>query len=432
MERNSPAVFADIKSPDSGSSSPRKEKDLVRDQMSSSTLQMTAPGPIRDNLISTYHVYHKHERLHYILTPKPVKPWDRLWPKRKKKREEKPKEKRPSDSNDYDKELSSEEAKALEPISFFIRKPIISFKSDPPRVLMRGRSKNSQPIALIHSGNFWRSLKLQFGDGLAEGVIDPRGVVSRCHHVKKKLRKEADLKGYKVRTWRLWGESGKAYHRAINERRKQGFPDEEAICDPEPSVIVDSKRPIIDEVVMLDWVSPISTDPRRYHFRFRGMDFYWKGTGTVKESRFCGMWFRYNHLKLVIKVPLSSADPELLRRSKTNLSRRRSNAESEYGEICLAKYTSLVGKRRGGRFEIYDDAVQHIHDQYLVFGDSTKGIEKDQEKDLEKKPVDIRQSRLYSVLAATGVTMVMIEWQKRETIRKIIEILAGAGEGGGG
>ncbi|KAJ5371727.1 hypothetical protein N7517_003733, partial [Penicillium concentricum] len=75
---------------------------------------------------------------------------------------------------------------------------------------------------MCHCGGFWRNWTIQSGDNLQD-VIDPRGVVEwecRSNPNNTTLNDDRALKGYKVRTWRVWGESGKEYHRQVNARGK--------------------------------------------------------------------------------------------------------------------------------------------------------------------------------------------------------------------
>src|SRR5690242_2114523 len=114
--------------------------------------------------------------------------------------------------------------------SYFLHTPYLSFHL-PPSVLYigDGRYAPSKPAALIHTGCFWRSYKIQLGPSLSlPGVIDPRGVVSWRHNGGSKSVLQDDdknrdgtlLKGYKVRGWRLWGETGKKYVHGIRDKRK--------------------------------------------------------------------------------------------------------------------------------------------------------------------------------------------------------------------
>lgn len=64
---------------------------------------------------------------------------------------------------------------------------------------------------------------MQFGELLADArVVDPRGAVSLPYNSGKPRVGEKAIKGYKVRKWRLWGETGKRYlHIPMPEGKKR-------------------------------------------------------------------------------------------------------------------------------------------------------------------------------------------------------------------
>jgi hypothetical protein len=303
--------------------------------------------------------------------------------------------------------------------NFFLHKPNLAFHK-PPYVLYAWPSEHSVcPTVLIHSSCFWRSYKIQLGPSIAEpGVLDPRGVVSWKHNGGDKQTLKCDeklLKGYKVRSWRLWGDSGKSYIRSINTLRKQ--PNGNANGNADPDIIppnpsnLDFTPARANEVVHLTWTSPFSRHTRRYHFSFRGTDFYWKGTGTVHESRRCGMFLRFNHLKLVVKVP-----------------------EEEGHEVCLGKYTSSVARKKSGVLELFDGAMVRFDEEYAL-GLLDRGSEDAETEDGlvenngENKRARLKKSMWYQVSVATAICMVASEKEKRHTL---IDLLMHAAEGGGG
>lgn len=105
--------------------------------------------------------------------------------------------------------------------SYFVHHPTLLFHNT-PRTLRRGNRKNGAPICLIKCGAVWRNWTIQFGGNLKD-VIDPRGVVKwecRSNPNNTTLNDDHALKGCKVHTWRGWGESGETYHRQVNARRK--------------------------------------------------------------------------------------------------------------------------------------------------------------------------------------------------------------------
>ena len=187
--------------------------------------------------------------------------------------------------------------------AFFLHRPYLAFHV-PPRVLYIGNSKHTaQPAILIHEGCFWTEYKLQLLPSIT-GILDPRGVAPWRHNGgDKKALKHDDhkLKGYKVRPWRLWGEAGKDYVRSVKNIRKTGEGQ-----DPDVITTTNGKSEepaTADEVVYLRWKNPLSRHTRCYQFQYAGIEFFWKGTGFVKESRTCGVLLRFNHLKLVTRLP---------------------------------------------------------------------------------------------------------------------------------
>jgi hypothetical protein len=348
---------------------------------------------------TTYHIYNIKDRYTTISTSADA-PKNRFFgPITKKARE--------ISTNDNDTEPT-----------FFLHKPHLAFHK-PPHVLYAGASKHSAlPTALIHSTCFWRSYKLQLGPSLASlGVLDPRGVVPWKHNggdAKTLKRDNTLLKGYKVRSWRLWGESGKSYTRSINTLRKysSGTGNGEGDGNGDPDIVPPTHSPVhVNEVVNLSWTSPFSRHTRRYHFLFRGMDFYWKGTGTVNESKQCGVFLRFNHLKLVVKAP------------------------EEHGhEVCLGKYTSSVAKKKRGVLELFDGAMIRFSEEYalgLLEGRSDDGKSEDGvvEDGVEDRIVRLKKSTWYQIIVATAICMIASEKEKRHTL---IDILMHAAEGGGG
>ncbi|KAI4611842.1 uncharacterized protein J4E87_010444 [Alternaria ethzedia] len=168
--------------------------------------------------------------------------------------------------------------------AFFLHRPYLAFHV-PPHVLYTGSSKDTgQPAILIHEGCFWKEYKLQLLPSTPD-TLDPRGVVPWRHNGGDKKALKGDhhkLKGYKVRTWRLWGETGKEYVHSVKAIRKTGEGQD-------PDVITTTNGKLeepatADEVVYLRWKNPLSRQTRCYYFHYAGIDFFWKGTGTVRES----------------------------------------------------------------------------------------------------------------------------------------------------
>ncbi|KAI4710734.1 hypothetical protein J4E89_004324 [Alternaria sp. Ai002NY15] len=204
--------------------------------------------------------------------------------------------------------------------AFFLHRPYLAFHV-PPRVLYTGSSKHTaQPAVLIHEGCFWKEYKLQLLP-LIPGILDPRGVVPWRHNGGDKNALKHDhhkLKGYKVRTWRLWGETGKDYVRSVKTIRKTGEGRDADVITMTDGKSEEPAR--ADEMVYLRWKNALSRHTRCYHFQYAGIEFFWKGTGSVKEYRTCGVLLRFNHLKLVARLPVAEEKKE--RRDETATQRK--------------------------------------------------------------------------------------------------------------
>jgi len=324
---------------------------------------------------------------------------------------------------------------------YFVHQPRLTFHH-PPRTLRRGGNKTASPICLIHSSAFWRTWKLEFGEGLAnEGIIDGRGVVARPGAKESNGRAP---KGYPIRNWRLAGETGKAFHKQQKALR-ESVADDRKIAEtngmgklkdgtlPPQSMREKYEEPIIDEVVHLKWSFP---QPRRFHFAYQGHDFYWKGTVAAKTHKFLGLWLALNHLKLVVAVTGSTAG------TKT--------------EICLARFTSVVSKRKYGRLIIFDTTMEnflaeHIFKQEVIvplssvrMGDSTPappslsstvvddtahiGGDDVVARDAE---VEKMRTRFRDLVMATAICMIIGEFQWRRVIQEILMAIAQDAGGGG-
>jgi hypothetical protein len=360
---------------------------------------------------STYNIYFRKEnKEHFIITPLASPGRDRVTKCRRK-----------LDEFDVFRDAMP---KAAEENTFFVHQPALAFHH-PPRTLRHGPYKFSPVICLINNSWFWRKWILQFGSQLSEpGVVDPRGVVSAQYGADKRDGKGLQAKGYQVRSWRMWGESGKAYHKRFNEERKAGKLDpisQRKALD----------KPLIEDVVYFSWHSPFTHKPRHYRFNYAGLEFYWKGTGTVKESRTCGWWLRFNHVKLCVRVPITvTATPSSdadgpIRRTTTwgSILTRFGTKSAGFREVCPAKFTSSMGCKKAGVLQIYDDAIHRL----LL--DGVVHLDDKEKRELEDSGVAaVKKLRLYEIILATAMCMVIGEWQKRETL---LAIIAAAGEGGG-
>lgn len=380
--------------------------------------------PLQHNaVLSTYHIYRKGEQ-NACISPTINESKERWWGPTAKEQKASRKLKKLEAARRKEAKESGHTAQELAPATeteindeFFVHTPYLSFH-DPPRVLYIGNSRYTEPAVLIHSRFMWRTYKLQIGPSLATpGLFDPRGVVCWRHNGgdKQALKKDdRKLKGYKVRSWRLWGETGKEYLHDIKAKRKEGK-------GPDPDIVEDelaaNKTAIrAEEVVYLKWTSPFSRNTRRYHFKYANVDFYWKGTGTVKETRKCGFFCHFNHLKLVAQLPTSKEDT------------------GPPPEVCLAKYTSSIAQSKFGTLEIFDGAVWCLafeHIPLLLAQGHVLDHEGTASENAVAEVASIKQTSLYQVIVATAMCMLYSESQKREAIRKVIESAVTEGGGGG-
>lgn len=362
---------------------------------------------------STFHIYSEKED-HKCVSPTPDITKERRSGPTLKELKAKRKEKK-------DRKLAELPAVDSEDHEFFLHKPYLAFHM-PPRVLYTGNNKhNAKPAVLIHEACLWRKYKLQLGPSITKpGVLDPRGVVAWKQNGGDKSALKADdrkLKGYKVRTWRLWGETGKDYVHSVKKIRQAGK-------GPDPD-IVDEKgfKPSwpekADEVVYLHWANPFSRHTRRYHFRYVGLDFYWKGTGTVKESRACGMFLRFNHLKLVVKSPVT-----------------KGGKEKDQPEVCLGKFISSVAKAKNGTLELHDNAILRVVEEHAPSMLAQLASQGQNGEGLDPSKVDeglkistMKRSTLYQLIVATAICMINSEKEKRH---RLVELLLSAGDGAGG
>ncbi|KAJ5273729.1 hypothetical protein N7478_008854 [Penicillium angulare] len=261
------------------------------------------------NRVSEYHVYHEGMD-HVVITPflDPTKEWGYNEKRYKRQTEDRTYHQRGSkDSNSY-----------------FLHKPILLF-CDPPRTLRRGSSKKRTPLCLIINSAFWREWNIQLSSNLEE-IIDSRGIVRWEHRSKPNNyigKNDYALKGYKVRTWWVWGESGGEYHHRVNARRKglrEGGKRE--IRAFEPAFAEDS--------VKLKWASPLR-NTREYHFEYTG-----GGTGDFHAmDKTSAKLMPLSHLKLV--------------------------AQSAHGEnVIVAHYVSDISSKKVGKLLVIDSAVVRL------------------------------------------------------------------------
>ncbi|KAF1922978.1 uncharacterized protein M421DRAFT_49582, partial [Didymella exigua CBS 183.55] len=357
------------------------------------------------------HIYFEHPCAHKVITPVLSPSQERRFG--------------PSLRQQKQRRMAKKAAKKLrdqepEETSYLLHTPYLSFHM-PPAVLYAGTSRYAPaaPLALVHSHCFWRAYTIQLGPSLrAPGVIDPRGVVSWAHNGVSKGDLQRDgagdgraLKGYRVRGWRLWGENGRAYVHSVRNLRRARV----AFDDPDVDAHAAKQKARADEVVRLRWTQPLSRQTRRYAFAFRGVEFWWKGTGSVREARTCGWLLRFCHLKLVATMPGRSAE-------------ERDGAR----EVCLGTYTSSVAAEKSGVLEVFDGAVLRVVEERMPsLLEEECGEEGEDDcggADERGKIAKLKRGVLYQLIVATVLCMASAEKEKRHTL---IDLIIGIAENGG-
>jgi hypothetical protein len=302
---------------------------------------------------------------------------------------------------------------ATDPNGFFVHNPYISFHR-PPRTLGRGSSKQGTPICLIHNSVFWKRWNLQFGEDMV-AAIDPRGAVSWNQRSNPDNRiddgDDLALEGYKVRTWRLWRETGKQYHRDVNAKRKQKKKETKAnkedaqqevgYSDGDTDPDAGHLPARADEALALCWIEPLSTRTRCYQWKYAGVDLAWKGTRNLPAEFKCSKrWLPWHHLKLTARVPSASGHSQ--------------------DEAVLAQYFSSIEKKKYGVLVVYKAELSRLfgHTPNADVGDNCE--------------YDSPLSKAHEAIVATAVCMVVGEKQKRNVVYAIFKAIRKAGEDGGG
>jgi hypothetical protein len=285
--------------------------------------------------------------------------------------------------------------------SYFIHRPVLAFH-DPPRTLLRGSHKLGKPICIINSSAFWRDWNIQFVPNL-EKIIDRRGVVKWEHRTRLDNRCTKDdrvLEGYKVRSWRIWGETGAAYHRSVNARRK-------ALREEGKEEKITFEPAMADEVVRLKWASPF-TNPRRYSFTYAGIAFFWEGTRDLPDDVWSKRLMPLNHLKLIGQIPGRE-------------------------KVFLAHYRSDFSSKKFGRLLVFDSAISRLLEES---GNTALGTSQDvgENENLfvaehTQPERGVKNTRLYDLVMATSICMVIGEWQKRLTVWLVVVMLVQTGNG---
>ncbi|KAI9805757.1 MAG: hypothetical protein M1833_005250 [Piccolia ochrophora] len=302
---------------------------------------------------------------------------------------------------------------------YYVHTPYV-FGHLPPRTLRRGGNRRSPTLCLMEHAWFWRHFDIHFSDALTrDDVVDGRGVVTARYGTKN--GKDGTFKGYELSKRRFWLESGKKFHLAeiqkMRECRTRGTEaGQECGCAKHAVKAATPLKP--DESVRMKWISPFR-EPRTYHFRYLGVDFYWKGTATVKDKKFWGIFLTWNHLKLIAVTPPWIEDKQ--------------GAESTQPskEICLAKYTSLAAHRKAGRLEVFDNDVKRFLAEHVKSDiETTKKEDRFPSESMEDGD---HYTRLNDIIMATTMGMIIGEEQKRDVLKETLSaIFEGVENGGGG
>lgn len=331
--------------------------------------------------LSEYHVYHEPE---YNV---------RITPFLDKTKEFGYNSRRQSDREEAAEQDDSQ--RSNESNSYFLHQPKLLFHN-PPRVLRRGSRRDGEPICLIYSAPPWTHWNVQFQDNLPD-ILDPRGMVPYENRSRQNNTTNGDgcaLTGYKVRTWRVWGESGKAHHDRVNARRKmkrEEGHDEVPIHEPKCA----------DEAVRLKWSSPF-LKPRLYEFQYAGIYFSWEGTRDLPvEDELARLLLPLSHLKLVAQLPGGKS-------------------------YILGLFSSAINRDKYGRLWIFDNMIAKLleesgsyssWDQYRIVEEGAVS---------QSEPL-ARTTRMYELVMATSMCMIMGEWEKRMTVYLMILLIVIAG-----
>ncbi|PVH69167.1 hypothetical protein DL98DRAFT_179669 [Cadophora sp. DSE1049] len=288
---------------------------------------------------------------------------------------------------------------------YFLHLPTI-YGKNPPYTLRHGGTKSAPTACLLHCSAAWGTWRLEFGDVLAQPeVVDGRGVVNIRHGTKK--GEDGTFKGYDVRSKRYTGESGKAWHKL------RGTVEEKST---EP---MDKAKP--EEVVNLKWTAPLSFRTREYRFTWRNFDFIWKGTSTVHSKKLFHPFLRYNHLKLVVLIPGKNLD-----------------GQQQQEELILARYTSVVAKRKSGRLELCQQAIDSFMNENIqslcesvqvAILPLSAGYEKEKlssAQEIDPKSAAKTTQRFRDVVVGTALCMIIGEFTKRQVLIQVILALVGA------
>ena len=213
------------------------------------------------------------------------------------------------------------------------------------------------------------------------------------------------------------------------------------------------------KMTRLIWVSPFSRQVRQHTFTHGPITFHWKGTSTLRGEGPFKAWCRYNHLKLVAEIPLDSPVAGSAPRSTTSStasagSQSKGKAASPplplptHHELLLAHYASNATPTKPGTLTLHDDAIDVVWRAFIAGADATTPLDglaaplgDKQRGDVfsyERRAVvasefgcpavpgsAVKDSRFWDAIVATALCMIIGEWKKRETVRQVIQAIAG-------
>ncbi len=136
-----------------------------------------------------------------------------------------------------------------------------------------------------------------------------------------------------------------------------------------------------------------------------------KGTGKAQARKIL-------HLKLVVLIPQAIWQ-----------------GEKDATELTLARFTSVIGYRKSGRLEVFQDIISIFLADHIPDADTddllqhVRGNEKQIEKfelpgseSLPQRESSKLHQRMTDIIVATAMSMVIGERQKRQTIIAVIKI----------
>jgi len=417
-----------------GALSPRWEKQQQKRSSSSGSI-------LKEPKCTVYHIYQQKSRRHYIATTKlrPKKKWKWCWSKggggcglfrRKARISEK------EQAEAIEKGLMSATSNAG------IELPEERWDTvDFPPEYTTGKQPEEEEE---EEGYFWhqpfglKKRKLKKVRTFRKGVTKKNSTIlaeipgvwfwKRWDIIWRESDENAGRLQHAAKSWSMPTEQGKLSINSENSKdKKKKKKNGKLPVDP-------------SKLTQLKWASPLSKKTRQYTFTHGPLTFHWKGTSTVQSTRAFKAWCRYNHLKLVAEIP----SPAPAARS-SDAKAPASPPLPTHHTLVLASYVSDANPNKPGTLTLRDDAIASVWRAFIAPWEGTTGAGAGAAAtplDGQRGNVfaygagggggaddgDVKDSRFWDAIVATGLCMIFGEWQKRETIRQIIQALAsGAG-----